>query len=176
MRKAYPCDMRAAAPVCATPVCAVLVFAVLVLATLAAGPAGADSGPEPVLSEEACARAAARHADDVTPRGPDGDDVAAAAIEGAVIGGLGGRDRRGTGWSAGGAERGARLGGGLAALDGIDRVDPARWQAAFDRGFAACMAGTPLPSTSRERCRSGGAVTGSGHGGRYGASSRRDCR
>jgi hypothetical protein len=141
-------------------------------------PARADSGPEPVppVSEETCARAAAHHADLDTPRGPDGEDVAAAAIEGAVIGGLGGRDRRGTGWSPGGAARGARLGGGLAALDGLDRPDPERWQAAFDRAYAACMAGEPLPPTRRERCRSGAVVTGSGQGGIYGASSRRDCR
>lgn len=161
MRKAFPCGLTAAALVCTM---------------LAAGPAGADSGPEPGFAEDACARAAARHADSTTPRGPNGDDVAAAAMEGAVIGGLGGRDRNGSGWSAGGAARGARLGGGLAALDGIDRVDPARWQAAFDKTFAACMAGNPLPQTARDRCRSGGAVSGSGHGGRYGASSRRDCR
>lgn len=139
--------------------------------------AHADSGPEPVdpAMSQACADMAADFADQDTPRGPDAGDVAAAGIDGAIIGGLAGRDRFGTGWSPGGAARGARTGGGIAALEGLGRVDEQAWQAAFDRAYAACMAGKPRPLTRRERCRSTGVVVGSGQQGGVGVSSRRDC-
>ena len=54
-------------------------------------PAGrADSGPEPVdpTRSQACIDMASDFADQDTPRGPDPDDVAAAGIDGAIVGGL----------------------------------------------------------------------------------------
>lgn len=141
-------------------------------------PAGrADSGPEPVdpTRSQACIDMASDFADQDTPRGPDADDVAAAGIDGAIVGGLAGRDRFGTGWSPGGAARGARTAGGIVALRGLGRVDVEAWQAAFDKAYAACMAGEPRPLTRRERCRSTGIVVGGGQQGGVGVSSRRDC-
>jgi len=136
------------------------------------GGARADSGPDPEL----CALQAAAHADRSVSGHPTGEDVAGAAIEGAIVGALAGPGSSPGGWSVRGARRGARLGGGLAALDQLDRPDLSAWQRAFDAAYAACLAGQPLPLSDRERCRSSGTVTGSGHGGLYGASSRRDCR
>lgn len=137
----------------------------------------ADSGPEPVdaAMSQACADMAADFADEDTPRGPAAGDVAAAGIDGAIVGGLAGRDRFGTGWSPGGAARGARTAGGIAALQGLGRVDGEAWQAAFDKAYAACMAGEPRPLTRRERCRSTGIVVGGGQQRGVGVSSRRDC-
>lgn len=137
----------------------------------------ADSGPEPVDTSrsQACVEIASDFADRDTPRGPHAGDVAAAGIEGAIVGGLAGRDRRGTGWSPDGAARGARTAAGIAALEGVGHVDAAAWQAAFDRAYAACIAGEARPLTRRERCRSTGVVTGSGQSGGPAVSSRRDC-
>ncbi|QGZ36854.1 hypothetical protein [Stappia indica] len=114
-------------------------------------------------------------ADQDTPRGPDADDVAAAGIDGAIVGGLAGRDRFGAGWSPGGAARGARTAGGIVALQGLGRVNAEAWQAAFDKAYAACMAGEPRPLTRRERCRSTGVVSGGGQLGGVAVSSRRGC-
>lgn len=137
----------------------------------------ADSGPEPVdaAQSRACVEIASDFADQDTPSGPHAGDVAAAGIGGAIVGGLAGRDRRGTGWSPDGAARGARTAAGIAALEGLGQVDAAAWQAAFDRAYAACMAGEARPLTRRERCRSTGVVTGSGQPGGPAVSSRRDC-
>ena len=137
----------------------------------------ADSGPEPVdpTRSQACIDMASDFADQDTPRGPDADDVAAAGIDGAIVGGLAGRDRFGAGWSPGGAARGARTAGGIVALQGLGRVDAEAWQAAFDKAYAACMAGEPRPLTRRERCRSTGVVSGGGQPGGVAVSSRRGC-
>ena len=148
------------------------VLAGVVAFVLVPSPLLADSGPE----ADTCALEAAAHADRVTPDHPTGEDVASAAIEGAIIGGLGGPGPAPGGWSARGAQRGARLGGGLAALDQLDRPDISTWQRAFDEAYAACLAGTPLHTPGDRGCRSSGTIIGSGHTGFYGASSRRTCR
>jgi hypothetical protein len=133
----------------------------------------ADSGPEP----DACSLQAAAHADRTAARGINGENVAAAAIEGATIGGLAGPGPAPGGWSVRGARRGARLGGGLATLDALNGPDLDDWQRTFNAAYQACLSGQPMPSPPDSRCPpSTGVVTGSGQGGLYGASSRRNCR
>lgn len=133
----------------------------------------ADSGPEP----DACSLQAAAYADRAGARGIDGEEVAAAAIEGATIGGLAGPGPAPGGWSVRGARRGARLGGGLATLDALNGPDLNDWQRSFNAAYQACLSGQPMPTPPDSRCPpSTGVVTGSGQGGLYGASSRRNCR
>lgn len=133
----------------------------------------ADSGPEP----DACSLRAAAHADRATGRSINGEDVAAAAIDGAIVGGLAGPGPAPGGWSVRGARRGARLGGGLATLNALSGPDLERWQRNFDTAYRACLSGQPMPPLPDSRCPpSTGVVTGSGQGGLYGASSRRNCR
>ncbi|SDT99724.1 hypothetical protein [Stappia sp. ES.058] len=154
----------------AVPRCGLLAIAMV----LAGPPAGlADSGPEP----DACSLQAAAHADQATPRGVNGEDVAAAAIDGATIGGLAGPGPAPGGWSVRGARRGARLGGGLATLNALNAPKLDDWQRSFDAAYTACISGQPMPGLPDSRCPpSTGVVTGSGQGGLYGASSRRNCR
>ncbi|WP_156884732.1 hypothetical protein [Stappia stellulata] len=132
-----------------------------------------DSGPEP----DACSIQAAAYADQTRARGMNGNDIAAAAVEGATVGGLAGPGPAPGGWSARGARRGARLGGGLAALDALNGPGLDDWQRQFDAAYEACIAARPMPARRDSRCPpSTGVVTGSGQGGLYGASSRRNCR
>lgn len=150
-------------------------FTALALAMVLASTSAslADSGPE----ADACSLRAAAHADRTAARGINGEDVAAAAVEGAIVGGLAGPGPAPGGWSVRGARRGARLGGGLATLDALNGPDLDDWQRTFNAAYRACLSGQPMPTPPDSRCPpSTGVVTGSGQGGLYGASSRRNCR
>lgn len=140
------------------------------LALLAALPARGDSGPD----AERCAAEAEAYANQEARTSVSGEDVAGAAMDGAVVGGLAGR---GPGdWSARGAARGARLGGGLATLDALSESREQDWQALYAKAYYACLAGEPRPPTRQERCGSSAIITGAGQGPLIGTSSRQDCR
>lgn len=130
---------------------------------------------------EACARHAAAVAERAAQRArlPSsralGEEIGAAATEGAIIGGLGGRAAPGSAWSPGGAARGARLGGGLATLDALSQAQAEAGQAAYDAAFAACMAGHAAPAGGRPGCGSSGVVVSGGGRGAIGTSSRNAC-
>ncbi|MBL6430576.1 MAG: hypothetical protein HPM95_02630 [Alphaproteobacteria bacterium] len=148
-------------------------FLALVMVIASAPASLADSGPEP----DACSLQAAAYADRAGARGIDGEDVAAAAVEGAIVGGLAGPGPAPGGLSVRGARRGARLGGGLATLDALNGPDLDDWQRNFNAAYQACLSGRPMPARPESRCPpSTGVVTGSGQSGLYGASSRRNCR
>ncbi|MXN65661.1 hypothetical protein GR183_12170 [Stappia sp. GBMRC 2046] len=162
----------------------------LTMAAVLAGPLGlaimgrhspsfADSVPELGACDAPAAAYADRHA-------VAGADLSAGAIEGgidgAVVGGLTGRRPGPDGWSPRGARRGARAGAAIGVLDALGTVDPAEWQALYDRAYEACLTGAPLPPPSRpEDCSSTTRVIEGARsrdrGGLYSAGSRLDgCR
>lgn len=161
---------------------ALMVVAALGLGMAAgfAGLARADSGPDPASCQtfaEAQADRAAERARLPSSR-ELGERVADAAIDGAVIGGLGGRTRPGSDWSHRGAAQGARLGGGLATLDALDDARDDAWQRAHDDAYAECMSGAAREADAiaiPPRCGSSGAVIGGTGRGPIGTSSRSDC-
>ncbi|MCA1297510.1 hypothetical protein [Stappia indica] len=149
---------------------AIALLPALGLALLAPPLARGDSGPD----AERCAAEAEAYANQEARTSVSGEDVAGAAMDGAVVGGLAGR---GPGdWSARGAARGARLGGGLATLDALSNSREQDWQALYAKAYYACLAGEPRPLTRQERCGSSAIVTGAGQGPLIGTSSRQDCR
>lgn len=115
------------------------------LAVMAApSPSLADSGPEAGACDAQAAAYADRHA-----AGADlSQGAIAGGIDGAVVGGLTGRRPGPDGWSPHGARRGARAGAALGVLDALGTVDPADWQALYDRAYEACLEGAPLPAPS----------------------------
>ena len=145
-----------------------------------AGLARADSGPDPETCRAYAEAQAARAGDRARlPSSRElGERVADSAVEGAIIGGLGGRTRPGSDWSHRGAGQGARLGGGLATLDALGEAQDDAWQQAYDDAYADCMAGAAPEARAvapRARCGSSGAVISGTGRGPIGTSSRTGC-
>ncbi len=101
-------------------------------------PATADSTPSP----ESCSAIAKDYADQNAAPADVNDAAVAGGMDGAVLGGFGGRRPGPDGWSARGAERGARALGALAVLNSM-QPDPEDWRAKYQSAYDSCMAGPP---------------------------------